>query len=170
MFLKSRFMLPFAILGPYHPPHMFPKSRFMQLFTVFRNSVPTLPLCCYLLYLGPITLPTYVPKVEVYVPICAVLGPCHPPHICTKSRFMLLFTVLGLYHPPQIWLGHACFLAFLESSRTPSNFQNRGLGCYLRYLGLITLPKYAPKVEVYVSIYSTLLEAAHLVFIDPSRS
>jgi len=80
-------------------PHMFPKSRFMQLFTVFRNGVPKSPLCCYLRYLGPITLPTYVRKVEVYAAICNTWTLSPSSHMFPKTRFMQPFTVFWHVSP-----------------------------------------------------------------------
>jgi hypothetical protein len=39
----------------------------------------------YLRYLGPVSLPTYAPNVEVML-LFTVLGPYQPPHICSQSR------------------------------------------------------------------------------------
>jgi len=163
-------MLPFAILGPYHPPHMFPKSRFMQLFTVFRNSVPTLPLCCYLLYLGPITLPTYVPKVEVYVPICAVLGPCHPPHICSQSRGLCCYLrYLGSITLPTYDWGMRIFLLFGKFQDTLKLSKPR-FRLLFTVLGPYQPPQICSQSRGWCFYLQYFVGGRASCFIDPSRS
>ena len=155
MLPKSWFMLLFMVLGPYLRPHIRAQSRglyfalqYLGLITLWALRVcsQSRGLCCYLRYFSPITLPTYGLKVEVYVFYLHYLGLItlnHTPHICSqRSRFMLLFTVFGPYHPPHICAksrGLSSYLRYFGLITPHICSQSRGLCCYLRHLGVIVL-------------------------------
>jgi hypothetical protein len=146
-------------------------------------------LCCYLRYLGPISLPTYAPKVEVML-LFTVLGPYHPPHIYSQGRgYAAIYGSWALSASPHMLPKSrlCCYLRYLGPiilptytpkvevmllftvSASPHMLPRSRLCCYLRYLGPISLPTYAPKVEVYAAIYGTWALSASPHMLPRSR-
>ena len=93
------------------------------------DMLPMSRLCRYLPYLGPISLPRYAPKVAVML-LFTVLGPHQPPHRCSQSR------------------GYAAIDGTLALTAFPDMLPMSRSCCYLRCLGPISFPKYAPNVEL----------------------